>query len=148
MGGVKAGGFGLSGGAQAGGAFAAHGHGDGRHAGGGGIGPFAIGKDVQERDLRFGDEGEGIAEQVFGFGREAGDQVGADGDAGPQAAGAGDDIERILAQMPALHALEDEVRAGLHGEVQMRHQAWLFGDQAPEVVVDLVRVERGEAEPG
>ena len=54
---------------------------------------------------------------------------------------------RVGAQVPALHALQDQVAAGLQRQMQMRHQARLVGEQPPQIVVDRRRVERGQAQP-
>ena len=62
-------------------------------------------------DAEFGDDRAGwprCARLVLG--REAGDQVGADGEIGPaRACSALDQVHRIAAQMAALHPLEDQV---------------------------------------
>ena len=47
-------------------------------------GALAVGKHVQERQVRLLDELQRLGEQRFGFGGKAGDQVGADRDARPQ----------------------------------------------------------------
>src|SRR5512146_1809935 len=48
--------------------------------------------------------------------------------------------------MPALHAFEDQIVARLDREMEMRQKPRLLRDQAPELVVDLDRIERGEAQ--
>ena len=53
---------------------------------------------------------------------------------------------RIRAAMTALHALEDQIVAGLQGKMQMRHQPRFFADQPPECLIHLDRVDRGEPE--
>ena len=49
--------------------------------------------------------------------------------------------------MPPLHPLQDEVAAGLQGQMQMRHQTRLLGDQPPQIVVDRRRIQRRQAQP-
>ena len=66
---------------------------------------------------------------------------------GPQRPRPRDRRRRIGAQMPALHALQDQVAARLQRQVQMRHQPRLLADQPPEVVVDRRRIERGQPQP-
>ena len=55
--------------------------------------------------------------------------------------------ERLGAQVPALHALQDQIAAGLQRQMQMRHQARLFRDQPPQIVVDRGRIERRQPQP-
>ena len=90
---------------------------------------------------------QGFGEQRLGFGREAGDQVGADGDAGPQARARAMTASASAREMPALHALQDQVVAGLQRQMQMRHQPRLLGDQPPQIVVDRGGIERGQPQP-
>ena len=79
---------------------------------------------------------------LFGLGREAGDQIGAEHRVGAQGAnfvGKGNDVGSIVA---ALHALQDHVVTGLGRDVKMRHQTRLIGDQSENVGVDLSRIQR------
>ncbi len=66
---------------------------------------------------------------------------------GRSARARGDDRQRVGAQMPPLHALEDQVRPRLQRQMQMRHQPRLLRDQPPQIVVDRGRVERGQPQP-
>ena len=50
----------------------------------------------------------------------------------------------IGAQMPALHALQDQIVAGLQRQVQMRHQARFLGDGVHQVGVGLDLVDGGK----
>ncbi len=69
---------------------------------------------MQERQRGFGHEIQLLLlERRVGFGREACDHIGADGDAGPHCACAGDCRGRVGAQMPPLHSLQDKVAADL-----------------------------------
>lgn len=63
--------------AQTGRAFLAFGIGDGRHAGGGRAGAFAVREDMQEGDLLLFDKGAGLFEQGIRFRGKARDQIGA-----------------------------------------------------------------------
>ena len=68
-------------------------------------------------------------------------------DVGPQAAHLLAERDRVGARMPALHALQDQVVAGLQRQMQMRHQPRLAGDGIEQIGVGLDRVDRGEAQP-
>ena len=57
------------------------------------------------------------------------------------------ELDHVGAPVPPLHALEDQIIAGLHGEMQMRHQPRLLGDEPSRVGVDRGRVERREPQP-
>ena len=48
--------------------------------------------------------------------------------------------------MAALHALQDHVVAGLQGKMEVRHQPALRGDRLAQVVIDLDRIDGGEAQ--
>ncbi len=115
-----------------------------RHAGGGGAGPRAVRKDVHKGEPAFRDEIEAAAEHLLGLGRKPGDQIGAERHLRAQCPGTPGDGDRLGARMPPLHPLQDQIVAGLQRQVQMRHQPLLFGQQPPQLVVDLGRVERGE----
>ena len=52
-----------------------------------------------------------------------------------------DQADGILAQMAALHALEDQVIAMLQGQVNMGHDPWFARQQLKEAVIDLNPVE-------
>ena len=66
---------------------------------------------------------------------------------GPQPPQPLGDSDHVGPQVPPLHPLEHQVVAGLHGEVQMRHQPRLLGHQPLKLGVDLGRVDRGEPQP-
>ena len=71
-----------------------------------------------------------------------GDEVGAEHDVGPQrAAAAAQKREASACGVAALHALEDQVVAGLQREMQVRHQPRLLGEGVDQVRVDLDAVD-------
>ncbi len=109
--------------------------------------PGAVGEDVQVVERGFLDQRQRVGEHGPALGRESRDEVGAERDARPQAARAAARGERVGAAVPARHALQHEVVAGLDREMEMRHEARLLAHQTPEIVVDLHRIERGEAQP-
>lgn len=94
-----------------------------------------------------GDEGERLLEHRLVLGRKAGDQVGAEDDAGPGRPQPQAEPDHVGPQMPPLHPLEDQIIAGLHAQMDMRHEARLARQMGEELVVDLGRIERGEPEP-
>ena len=98
---------------QLGGAGAALGHRQCGDAGGGRASARAVGEDMKVIEPGFIDQAEAVLEHGLVFGGKGGDQVGTKGDAGTQRAGAVGGIDDVLAQMAALHALEDHVRASL-----------------------------------
>ena len=55
--------------------------------------------------------------------------------------------DRVGARMPPLHALEDEIVAGLQRQMQMRHQARLVGERVEQIGVGLDRIDRGQPQP-
>ena len=99
---------------------------------------------MQEGEAAFLDQRHGVGEHLFAFGRETGDQIGAEHDVGPEVARLAAEADRIVAQMPALHALQDHVVAGLQAEMQVRHQPRLLGDQALQVGIHLDLIRRWE----
>ena len=58
--------------------------------------------------------------------------------------------DRVVAEVPPLHPLQDHVVAGLQRQVQMRHQPRLAGDRLdqPRVRLDLSRSRRAAAAAG
>ena len=60
-----------------------------------------------------GDEVEAAAKIVLGLGREPGDQIGAERQFRPQRPGAAGDRDRLGAQMPPFHPLQNQIVAGL-----------------------------------
>ena len=45
--------------------------------------------------------------------------------------------DRVLAGVPPLHALEDEIVAGLQRQMQMRHQAIMLRESVDEIAIGL-----------
>ncbi len=75
---------------------------------------------------------------------KSGNDVGAESDIGPQGAHALAEVDGILTRMPPLHALENEIVAGLQRQMQMRHQPRLVGQRVEQIVVGFDRVDRRE----
>ena len=53
----------------------------------------------------------------------------------------------MLAGVAAVHGREDAVRARLHGKVQRRHERGQRGEQPDDLVGEILRMARREAEP-
>ncbi len=102
---------------QLGGAGAAFGHRECRDPCCGGAGAGTVWKYMQVIEPSFIDQAQAVLEHGFVFGGKTGDQVGTEGDAGAQGARAGGCLDYVLAQMAALHAFENHVRASLHREM-------------------------------
>ena len=113
-----------------------------RHARGRRAGPRRKRKDMQLRQPAFVDEIERAREHIVALGREAGDDVGAEGDVGPQPAHPVAERDGVSARMPPLHALEDEIVAGLQRQMQMRHQPRLVGQGIEQIAIGLDRIDR------
>ena len=99
------------------------------------------------RQPAFVDEIERAREHRLGLGREAGDDVAAEHDVGPQPPHLIAERDRVGAQVPPLHALEDEIVAGLQRQMQMRHQPRVVGEGVEQVAVGLDRIDRREPQP-
>ena len=52
----------------------------------------------------------------------------------------GAERDRVGARVPPLHALEDEIVAGLQRQMQMRHQPLVIGERIEQIVVGLDRI--------
>ena len=94
-------------------------------------------------DVAIVDQRECIRGRRLALGREAGDQVGADRQAGPRCLEPFDRSNRIGPAMPPLHPLEDQVVAGLQREVQVGHEPGLLGQTPHQVRVDFGGVDGG-----
>ena len=99
------------------------------------------------RQPAFVDEVERTREHRLGLGREARDDVAAEHHVRPQPPHLVAERDRIGAQMAPLHALEDEIVAGLQRQMQMRHQPRVVGERVEQVTVGLDRIDRGEPQP-
>src|SRR5215472_13982553 len=118
-----------------------------RHGRGGRAGPRREREDVEMREPACIDEIERARKHVLGLGREPGDDVAAEDDVRPQSTHRFAEGDGIGAQMPALHALQDEIVARLQREMQMRHQPRVAGERIEEVADGLDRVDRRESQP-
>ena len=110
-------------------------------------GPRRERKHVKLRQAALVDQVERAREHVFGLGRKARNDVAAERHVGPQPPHLLAERNGVGARMPALHALEDQVVAGLQRQMQMRHQPRLIGERVEQVGVGLDRIDRGQSQP-
>ena len=120
---------------------------DGGHPGGRRALARRIGEDMQEGQPAGGHQVDRVLEHRLGLGRKARDDVGAEDHVGAQPPCLLAESDGIVAQMAALHALEDHVVARLQRQVQMRHQARLGRDGQHQVLVRLDRIDRADPQP-
>ena len=74
-------------------------------------------------------------EGLLALGREPGDEVSPQRNAGPCAAGGFGDAEQVVRPVAPLHALQDEAVAGLSREVELGLQAGRASEEAEETFV-------------
>src|SRR5256886_1960813 len=118
-----------------------------RHARGGGTGPRRERKDMEMREPACVDEIERAREHILALGRESGDDIATEHDVRPQPPHRPSEGDGVGAQMPALHALEDEIVPRLQREMQTRHQPPVGGERIEQSAVDLHRIDRREPQP-
>ena len=102
---------------------------------------------MQMREPAFLDQIERAGEHGLGLGRKTGDDVAAEHHVGPQPAHLSAERDGVGAQVPALHALQDEIVAGLQREMQVRHQPRVGRERVEQVGIGLHRIDRGEPQP-
>src|SRR5690348_16454402 len=83
------------------------------------------------------DDAQGLVEILFGLAGEADNKIGREGHVGANGAQAVDDREIVGARMPAVHGTENPIGAGLHRQMQLRHQGRQVAMGRDEVVVDV-----------
>ena len=105
-----------------------------------------IGEDMQEGQAAILNQLQRIVEHLLGFGRKAGDDVGAEDHVGTQPPRLLAEGDGIVAQMAALHPLQDHVVTRLQRQVQMRHQARFRRDGQHQVVVGFDRIDAADAQ--
>ena len=133
-------------GTEPGGAVLDHGAIKLRHARSRCAGARRVGENMQIGEPTLVHEPDRVLEHGFGLGRETGDHVGPEGDFGPGRLQAFAQGDGVVAQMAALHALEDHVVAGLQGEVQIGRDPGLAGNGFEQRFVDLDRIDRGQTQ--
>ena len=97
---------------------------------------------MQEGQATLLDEIDRARKHVLGFGRKARDDVGAERDIRPQPPHLGAELDRILARMPALHPLQNEIITGLQRQMQMRHQPFIVRNDVEQIAVGLDGIDR------
>jgi hypothetical protein len=90
----------------------------------------------------FVDQIERAGKHRLGLGREARDDVAAERHVGPQPPHLRAERNGVGARMAALHALEDDVVAGLQRQMQMRHQPARRAQRVEQIGIGLHRIDR------
>ncbi|MNL26320.1 hypothetical protein D3C87_1478390 [compost metagenome] len=85
----------------------------------------------------------GVFEHLFALGRKTGDHISTECDIRPEGPHLVTETDGIGPQMTAFHAFQDHVVAMLEGQVKMRHETRLTGNQIHQMVVSLDAVDRG-----
>lgn len=98
------------------------------------------------REAGLADRVQGLLEVLLGLAGEAHDDVGGDRGVRDRGADVVDDPEVALLPVRAAHRLQDGVRTGLHRHVQLRHDVRCLGHRGDDVVREVARVRRGEAD--
>ena len=106
-----------------------------------------IGKDMQPSQPGFCNNIERVGEHLFALGWETGNEISAEGDVGAECAQFGANAENIGPIMTPLHALQHHVVTGLNAEMDMRHQAWLMGNQLLEIIIDFRWINGRKTQP-
>ncbi len=88
------------------------------------------------------DDVERGVEHRFRLGRKADDEVGAKDDVGSRLPQRVAEADRVLSRMPALHALQDQIVAGLQREMKMRAKPCIFRKSLDEIFVDFNAIDR------
>src|SRR3546814_6183178 len=92
------------------------------------------------------DQAEAVLEHLLALGGKARDNVRANRCFGARRLDPLDKSDCLFAAVAPLHPLEDHVVARLQREVQVRHDSFMLGDEREHAIVDLDRIEGGEAE--
>jgi hypothetical protein len=113
-----------------------------------GRGAAALGvrEDVQARERAGGEQVDGALEGLGGLAGEAGDDVSAEVDAGTAATRVGRRSRRSATRVTATHGPQNLVVAALDREVEVTSEAAVAGQQGDQAGVDLVGVDRAEAQ--
>ena len=97
---------------------------------------------MQEGEIAFPHQVLRAREHFLRLGREARDDVGAERDVRAQPPHLRAELDRIMARMPPLHPLQNQVVAGLQRQMQMRHQPLVVRDDIEQIEVGLDGIDR------
>ena len=118
-----------------------------RQVRGGGAGTLGVLEREGGGEARLLDDVQRGLEVLLGFAGEADDDVRGDGGVRDPFPDLVQDAEELGGAVGPLHVLEDLVRAGLQGHVQLRHDVGGFGHGVDDVVGEGGGVRAGEADP-
>ena len=76
-------------------------------------------------------------EHLLGLGRKARDDIGAERDVRPQPPHLRAEIDGVVARMPPLHPLQNQIVARLQRQMQMRHQPLVIRDHVEQIAIGL-----------
>ena len=82
----------------------------------------------------------------FGFTRESGDDIRADGCVRQEFANKMDAAGVVLGAIPAMHGGEDAVGGGLQRHVKMRCDAMVVGEEVDQIMGDIERLDGADAQ--
>ncbi len=97
---------------------------------------------MQEGQIALLHQIQGALKHFLSLGRKARDDIGAERDVRPQPPHLRAKLNRLAARMPPLHPLQNQVIAGLQGQMQMRHQAFVIRDDVEQIAIDLGLIDR------
>ena len=117
------------------------------HGGGGRPLAAGVGKDVEHRKAAGPQKVQRLAEFLLRFAGEADNEVGRDGAAGEILPQQPDAFEIPRGIVPAVHPLQDGIRAGLQTQVELRAEIGVDAERLAEVLVDGARLQRAQADP-
>ncbi len=147
LGAAEGGGFSFAEGAEFAGAALDGGGGDlVGGLGGFGAGAGGVGEDVEVGEGVAVDEGQGGGMVGFGFTREAGDDVGADGCVREAVVDQVEAAGVVFGAVPAVHGGEDGVGGGLEGHVEVLGDADGLGEEVDQVLGNVLGLDGADAE--
>ena len=117
------------------------------HVGAGCAGPRRIFERECTGIADFADQAERGSEVRFGFAGKADDEIGGERQIWPRVAQALDDCKVIGAAVTAVHGREHAVGAGLHRQMQLRHQLRQIAMGGDEIVVHVARMAGRVTQP-
>ncbi len=110
-----------------------------------GAGALRVGKNVEIGERQILDKAERGSVIFFGFARETGDDIGADGGVGEEFADELDAAGIVFGAIPAMHGGEDTVGSGLERHVEVRGEAIGRREESDHVAGNVERLNGTDA---